>query len=288
MDKEIKDFNGLLYDSWLNFLENLPAIAMAILVFLIGFFIIKYVSKIATNLIEKKSDDPLVSDFLVNIISFILMLFLIVICMSILGWGSITDKILAGAGISTFVIGFALKDIGENFLAGILMAFKKPFRVGDLIEVEGIKGKVARMSLRETNIKTLDGKDVFVPNGLILKNPLQNYTLDNYLRNDFLIGLDYDDDVETVLEVIEETVKSFSEIEKTPAPSVYIEELAASTVNVRVMYWIQTADMTVPSSKLKSRIMLKVYKTVLQKGYKLPADILEVKLDQPAPQSKTN
>ncbi|WKS94756.1 mechanosensitive ion channel family protein [Riemerella columbina] len=288
MDKEIKDFNGLLYDSWLNFLENLPAIAMAILVFLIGFFIIKYVSKIATNLIEKKSDDPLVSDFLVNIISFILMLFLIVICMSILGWGSITDKILAGAGISTFVIGFALKDIGENFLAGILMAFKKPFRVGDLIEVEGIKGKVARMSLRETNIKTLDGKDVFVPNGLILKNPLQNYTLDNYLRNDFLIGLDYDDDVETVLAIIEETVKSFSEIEKTPAPSVYIEELAASTVNVRVMYWIQTADMTVPSSKLKSRIMLKVYKTVLQKGYKLPADILEVKLDQPVPQSKTN
>ncbi|WP_018674456.1 mechanosensitive ion channel family protein [Riemerella columbina] len=278
MDREIKDFNQLLYKSWDNFLDNLPAIAMAIIVFVLGFIIIKYISKLATNIIEKKSDDLLVSDFLVNIISFVLMLFLVVICMSILGWGSITDKILAGAGIGTFVIGFALKDIGENFLAGILMAFKRPFRVGDLVEIEGIKGKVKRMSLRETNIKTLDGKDVFVPNSIILKNPLQNYTLDNYLRNEFIIGLDYDDNVEAILSLIREIVNTFPEVQQQPAPSVFIDELAASTVNVKVMYWIETYDMTAPANDLRSRIMLKVYKTILDKGYKLPSDIVEVKM----------
>ena len=79
---------------------------------------------------------------------------------------------LAGAGISAFIIGFALKDIGENFLAGIILAFKRPFRVGDIVDINGLKGKVLTLNLRDTQIKTGDGKDVFIPNAVIIKNPL--------------------------------------------------------------------------------------------------------------------
>lgn len=278
MKTEIKDFNKILIDSWNNFLNHVPSIILAILVAIIGVFLIRYLNKLALKLIDKRSQDQLVSDFLVNIISFIFYIFLTVICLSILGWGSITDKILAGAGIGTFVIGFALKDIGENFLAGILMAFRRPFRVGDLIEIEGLVGKVIRMTLRETTIKSLDGRDIFIPNGMIQKNPLQNYTIDNYIRNEFLIGLDYDDDVDDIMRLIETTVKNYEEVEKYPEPIVFIEELAASTVNVRVQYWIMTTDVQAPGIKLRSKIMLHVYKSILDKGYKLPSDIMEVKI----------
>lgn len=269
MNREVRYFNDLLEESWSYFLQNLPAIVMAVLVFFVGFFTIKYVSKLASNIIDQKSNDPLISDFIINIISFILMLLLVMICMSILGWGSITDKILAGAGIGTFVIGFALKDIGENFLAGILMAFKRPFRVGDLIEVESIKGKVTKMSLRETTIKTLDGKDVFVPNAMILKNPLQNYTLDNYLREDFTINLGYEGDTEALLHIIEEAVAGVQMVQKTPPPSVYIESISANVMTICVRYWINTMELSLPAERLRSQLMLRVCNTLSDKGYKL-------------------
>lgn len=276
MKTDVKDLHQIVIDSWNNFLERLPALALAIILGIIGIIVIRFISKLAYKFIAKKSKDPLVSDFLVNILSIILSIFLIVICLSIIGWGSLTNKILAGAGLGTFVIGFALKDIGENFLAGILMAFRRPFREGDLIEIEGLRGRVIKMSLRETIIKSLDGKDIYIPNGLILKNPLQNFTIDNYIRNEFVIGLDYNDDVDNIIILIEETIKRFDQVEKYPEPLVFIEELATSTVNVKAQYWIMTTDVRAPGLKLRSNIMFKVYKTILDKGYRLPSDIVEV------------
>jgi small-conductance mechanosensitive channel len=91
----------------------------------------------------------------------------------------------------TFIIGFTFKDIGENFLSGILMAFKSPFRIGDLVQTGDITGYVTSLSLRETTLKSLDGKDVFIPNSTILKEPLSNFTIDGFLRYEFVIGVDY-------------------------------------------------------------------------------------------------
>lgn len=276
MDTEVKDIGQILADSWANFLESLPSIVLAILIGILGAIIIRFISKNAYKIIDSKSKDPLVSSFLVNMLSIILSIFLIVLCLSVIGWGSLTNKILAGAGLGTFVIGFALKDIGENFLAGILMAFSRPFRTGDLIEIEGLRGRVIQMSLRETTIKSLDGRDIYIPNGLILKNPLQNFTIDNYIRQEFLIGLDYNDDVDNIILLIEETIKGFDQVEKHPEPLVFIEELATSTVNVKAQYWIMTTDVRAPGYKLRSNIMFKVYKSILDKGYRLPSDIVEV------------
>ncbi len=278
MSGQLENINEILQESWNNFYNSLPAILFALGIFIIGLFIIRKLKIVAFNMIDKKSKDPLVSDFLVNVIALVLTIFLLVISLSILGLGEITDKILAGAGITTFIIGFALKDIGENFLSGIIMAFKRPFRIGDLIEIDGFKGKVTNMSLRETLIKTLDGKEVFIPNGLIAKNGLVNYTLDDLLRTEFVIGLDYNDNTEEALQVIESILQNEEGVLKNPEPFAVIDELATSTVNVRVSYWYMTNDIKVPGVKLKSNIMLKVFKSLLDKGFGLPSDIVEVKM----------
>ena len=278
MSGQLENINEILQESWNNFYNSLPAILFALGIFIIGLFIIRKLKIVAFNMIDKKSKDPLVSDFLVNVIALVLTIFLLVISLSILGLGEITDKILAGAGITTFIIGFALKDIGENFLSGIIMAFKRPFRIGDLIEIDGFKGKVTNMSLRETLIKTLDGKEVFIPNGLIAKNGLVNYTLDDLLRTEFVIGLDYNDNTEEALQVIESILQNEEGVLKNPEPFAVIAELATSTVNVRVSYWYMTNDIKVPGVKLKSNIMLKVFKSLLDKGFGLPSDIVEVKM----------
>lgn len=278
MTEQFQNFKNILHKSWINFYEAMPSIVLAILVFGIGLLIIRKLKNSAYNFIDKRSNDPLVSDFLVNVVSLILTIFLLVISLSILGFGEITDKILAGAGITTFIIGFALKDIGENFLSGIIMAFKRPFRIGDLIEINGFKGKVTNMSLRETLIKTLDGKEVFIPNGLIAKNGLVNYTLDDLLQTHFIIGLDYNDETQEALNIIEEILNTEPNVLKHPEPLVVIDELATSTVNVKVSYWYMTNNIKVPGAKLKSNIMLKVFKSLIDKGFGLPSDIVEVKM----------
>ena len=258
MEKEFVDFRSTIQHSWENFLSQLPAILLAILVFIAGIFAIKLFSKVVTKFIDEKSKDSIVTDFLVNIISFILTIFLAIVCLGILGYGNITDKILAGTALTTFIVGFALKDIGENFLAGILMAFRRPFRIGDLIEVQGMRGRVKKMSLRETNIKTLDGKDVFIPNSIILKNPLENFTYNQLLRSEFFINVDYSEDLEKVMKDILHIINSFEEVEKNPHASVYVQEIDGEKIKLRGAYWFKTTDVNAPGNSLKSEILFKV------------------------------
>lgn len=89
--------------------------------------------------------------FILSIISLLLTIILFAICLGVLGFDDVTNKILAAAGLTTFIIGFALKDIGENFLTEILMVFQRPFRIGDLIQIDNIKRRVNEMNLRSTH-----------------------------------------------------------------------------------------------------------------------------------------
>ncbi len=278
VSEEFIRFEHILHDSWFYFLNILPSIALSIIVGTIGLIVIKIISKIAFKIIDKRSSDPLISDFLVKFISLIFTILLIIICLTILGLGKITSDILTGAGIGTFVLGFALKDIGENFLSGIAMAFSKPFEIGDLVEIRGIKGKVTSMSLRETVIKGLDGRDIIIPNGTMITEPLQNYTVDHYIRDEFEIGLDYNDDIEKIMELTEGIVTSYDEVLKDPAPLIFITDLGASAVNVTVQYWVSVKDDVDLDKKLRSNIMLKTYKTILAEGYSIPNEIFQIRM----------
>jgi small conductance mechanosensitive channel len=199
--------------------------------------------------------------------------------LEIVGLGDIAAHLLAGAGIITFVIGFAFKDIGENFLSGVLLAFKSPFGINDLIETGSVSGYVSEFNLRETIVKTPDGKDVFVPNSQILKNPLINYTVDGFLRYDFLIGIDYNCAVNEVVTSIGNCLATIPEVLKDKAPVVIIEELGVSAVNIRVYYWIDTFKSKSKSyhNTIRSKVISEVLKTINSKGYYLPADIIELK-----------
>ena len=174
MDKSIQIYNDLVAYFQLNYLN----LGVTLLFLILGFVVANFVKSRVKLRLVKKSPNQITVNFTSQIVGFILKSIVLFSTMYLLGLDSFTNKLLAGAGLLTFVIGFALKDIGENFLAGIILAFKSPFRLDDLIEVNGIMGHVKDISIRETLLKTPDGKDVFLPNSIILKNPLFNYTLD--------------------------------------------------------------------------------------------------------------
>ena len=163
---------------WEKFLTLLPRIALALAVLMITIFIARRLKNLVAKKAQARLEDPLLAKFLSQISKWVLVIFGIALALYIAGLSRIAGSILAAAGVSAVIFGFAFKDIGENFLAGIILAFKRPFKVGDTVETVSIKGAIKTLDIRYTHIRSSDGKDIYVPNAMILKNPLINFTTD--------------------------------------------------------------------------------------------------------------
>lgn len=274
MNEELTTYKESLHQSWVNFLDKSPTILFSILLFIIGLLIIKLINKYAKRIIVLKANDPLIADFLLSIISLVLTVVLFLICLGILGFDDVTNKILAGAGLTTFIIGFALKDIGENFLAGILMAFQRPFRIGDLIQIDNIKGRVIEMSLRSTTLKTLDGIDAYIPNATILKNTLENFTIDQLMRNNFIINVTHDENIDTAIQSIDKILNENEFVLKIPAHDVIVEKIENDIVSIGIYYWYRTDEIKTPAGQLKSDLQLNIYKMLKTKDFNLPTTVV--------------
>ena len=270
MNTEINTLKESIYQSWMNLVGHLPTILFSIVIFIIGLIIIKLINKYAKKLIISKANDPLVADFILSIISLVLTIILFVICLGVLGFNGITTKVLAAAGLSTFIIGFALKDIGENFLAGILMAFSRPFRIGDLIQIDNVKGRVIQMNLRSTTIKTLDGIDAYIPNGSILKNNLENFTIDELMRSNFQVNVAHDDKIDKAFDLINSILKEHEFVLNIPAHSVLVDKIEDDIVSIGIYYWYKTDEVKAPGGKLKSDLQLLIYKKLKSNQFNLP------------------
>ncbi len=276
MDKLLDKFH-FYYES---ILQNAPGFLTGVVVLLIGFAIANFVKKVTENRIKVKVKNTLSRLFIAQIISGIIKIFSFIFFLDLIGFQGLTTKLLAGAGILTFVIGFAFKDIGENFLAGILLAFKSPFKENDLIESKDVIGYVKELRIRETVIKTTDGKDVFVPNSQIINSPLINYTIDGFLRNEFMLGIDFSSDLSKAIEVIIESVsKTEGVLLGEKKPTVIIDEFAVSTINLKVFFWLDTFKSSSKSYHLgvRTQVMKNTLQTLTDNGFSLPSSIVEIK-----------
>lgn len=276
MEKMTQFYNDAIQYFHLNYL-NLGA---TILFLIIGFVVSNLIQRRLRLRLMNKSPNRITAHFTSQIVGFILKSIVVFSTLYLLELSSFTNKLLAGAGLLTFVIGFALKDIGENFLAGIILAFKSPFRLDDLIEVNGITGHVKDISIRETLIKTPDGKDVFLPNGIILKNPLFNYTLDGFLRYEFVVGIAYENNPTDAIALMSKTVNNVEGVLKgDKKPTVTIFELGTNSINIKVQFWVDTFKSTRRSVHytIRSQVINDVIAALIANGYSLPANILELK-----------
>lgn len=270
MDQFTKDLWEVLHGYYLGFIKILPRLALAIVLFLLFLFIARQVRRWLLPKLLRNSSDSLLTGFLGDIGYWIVLILGISVALGAIGFDGAVTKILAGAGLSAFILGFALKDIGENFLAGILLAFKRPFQMGDLVESQGVKGRVIDMTLRETIIKTLDGKDVFVPNAGILNNPLYNYSVDDFLRLEFGVELDNREDYKKAIPLIENTLRKTEgvlhdgQLHEVMAD---VEETKSNALCLQVSFWIKSPDAEKESPAIKSRAIQNVLDTLKQHGF---------------------
>lgn len=267
-------------DYYKAFLEVLPRIALGILVIIAGVLIAKFITNIYKRRILKKAEDPLMAKFLAQSIKIILTLIAILIALQVAGLNGVATGILTAAGGAAIVLGFAFQDIGKNFLAGIILAFNRPFNINDTIKVADLFGKVKALNFRYMHMKTFDGRDIYVPNSDVLTKPVENYTADGFFRNDFIVGIGYEDDIDAAKQIIRDILDNNTDIvqDKDHENFVFEDELAASTVNLKVFFWVDTYDYRKSAIIVRGNIIKEVKQKLESEGFNLPADIKELKL----------
>jgi small conductance mechanosensitive channel len=266
---------------WQTIRHSLILVGLSVAILMVFVFLARQSKSFLSRRLSKSMQDPLLANFLATILKALVILVGLLLIFRIIGLTGVVAGLLTGAGISAFIIGFALKDIGENFLAGILLAFKRPFRIGDVVDINGIRGQILTLNLRDTQIKTVDGKDVFIPNATIVKNPLVNFTIDGFLRYDFIIGLDYGSDYKAAMILILNTVSKVPGVlADQKSPNVWVSDLSESTLNIQATFWVDTFDLKILDVVVKSNVILEVLTALEKGGYNLPARIIELKNHQ--------
>ncbi len=282
MKEEFQGFTSELMQAltryWQQFVYALPRIALGILLLLVVLFLASRISALLQLRLSRRAHDPLFSRFVARLVKFVLLVVGIILMLHVLGLSGVAGGLLAGAGISAFVVGFAFKDIAENFLAGIILAFNRPFALDDTIKLNDFVGHVKELNFRTTHLKTFDEKDVFIPNAMIVKEPVVNLTRDGMLRLDFVVGIAYEDDIASAEKLVLQTISQNPEVRKDKPPFMVVEELATSTVNLRMFFWVDTDDYKKGVLITKSAVMQRVKEALTDGGFTLPADIQELKL----------
>lgn len=271
-------FVDRLFEIYQGFLELLPTLVIAIVIFTLGVLFIFLIKKVIFNRIVKRAKDPVAAQFVTDIVLMILYVILFLLTFRVLGLSAVTQTIIGAAGLTTFIIGFALKDIGENFLAGIVMIFDRPFEMGDLIQIDNHIGRVINISIRETTLKTTDGRDVYIPNSDIIKKHFINYTIDDQLRETFEISVFNSNNIRDVIAMVQETVSGFNQILKSKKPAVLIKNFENGTVQLNVSYWYSLRGTRTRDGQLKTDIMLAVLEKLKENNIAFPDHVQDFKL----------
>ncbi|WP_335967142.1 mechanosensitive ion channel domain-containing protein [Galbibacter sp. PAP.153] len=215
-------------------------ILKAIIIFIIGSWIIKKIVKGLKALMSKRRYDESLQKFLVRLVSVLLQVFLIITVISTLGVETTSlAAVIAAAGLA---IGMALQGSLSNFAGGVLIIIFKPYEIGHLIEAQGELGTVKEIDIFNTKLITPQNKLAIIPNGAMANGNIVNYTTEGKIRVDVTIGIGYDEDIKKAKEVLLEVLTNNPKVLKDPAPSVNVTELADSSVNFAVRPYAKPED----------------------------------------------
>lgn len=233
----------------IGFVKILPLLGVAFFVIIFTWIL----SLILTNLLSRSLSNSRIrkslNELFVTLFKVIIWTSGILIAVTIIFPSLTAGKLLTALGLGSVAVGLAFKDIFENFFAGILIMLRKPMRIGDYIECEGIQGKVEIISIRETYLRQTDDQLVLVPNSFLFKNPLLILTDQELRRFDIVVGIAYDEDVSAAQSVIENAVSSLNIVNDEKPVEVYAREFNSSSIDFTVRWWAESTPLGMHQSK---------------------------------------
>lgn len=213
----------------------------AILIFVIGRFLISFLKKLVSKLMAKRHIDAGIQSFVKSLVNILLTILLIIAVIGKLGVETTSfAALLASAGVA---IGMALSGNLQNFAGGLIVLLFRPFKVGDWIETQsGVSGTVREIQIFHTILTTADNKVIYIPNGPLSSGTVTNYSREDTRRVDWVIGVDYGENYDKVESTVRRIIAADNRILKEPAPFIALHALDASSVNVVIRVWVNAAD----------------------------------------------
>jgi len=212
----------------------------AFIIWIIGSYIIKKINKLLVKTMNKVEYDESLEKFISNLIIGALKVLLVIVILGNLGVETTSfAAVLAAAGLA---VGLALQGSLSNFAGGVLLLIFKPFKTGDFIEAQGEMGVVKEIGIFTTKINTTDNKEVIIPNGILSNGNITNYSTEENRRIDITMGVSYDADIKQTKDLLMKVLTDNPKVLKDPAPTIFLSELADSSVNFTVRPWAVSDD----------------------------------------------
>jgi small-conductance mechanosensitive channel len=224
---------------------------------------------------------PLLRDVAARAVSIPIVLLGIYLMLRVGGLSGLAATVLGGTGLVGLIAGIAFRDILENYLASILISLRNPFRFDDLVEIAGHTGIVQRVTTRGTVLMNLDGNHVQIPNSVVYKSIILNYTANPNRRETFIVGIGYESKAATAQEVALKVLTSHPAVLREPEPLVLVNRLGAATVDLQVNFWYEGTTFNGP--KIRSSVIRLVKRAFEEGGISMPDEAREVIFPQGVP-----
>lgn len=236
--EEFKNYQDYIDHAWEWTLSMLPNLILAIVIFFVGLWIIRFINKMVRRFFQRKDYDETLESFLQSFISIALKVLLFVLVVTQLGVK--TSSLVAMIGAAGLAIGLALQGSLANFAGGVLLLIFKPFKVGDWISAQGVDGTVKEISIFNTKLSTFGNQVAIIPNGQLSNGNIVNYNMENTRRDKFDVGIGYGSNIKEAKDILLKICADNPNILTEPAPEVYVGALGDSSVNLTLRFWANT------------------------------------------------
>ncbi len=253
-------------------MDYAPKVVGALLVLIIGLWVISLITKGFGRMMKKQDTDPSLQGFLKSMVSILLKVLLFISVMSMMGIAA--TSFIAILGAAGLAVGLALQGTLQNFAGGVIILLFKPYTVGDFIEGAGHMGTVKEIKIFTTILNTPDNKIIIIPNAQLSNSSLTNFSAMDTRRVDFTFGIGYGDDYDKAKKTLLDLINADERIMKDPEPFIALSELADSSVNIVVRVWAKGADYWGIYFDMNE----KVYKTFTEAGLNIPFPQMDVHL----------
>ncbi|OGX46645.1 MAG: hypothetical protein A2243_04080 [Omnitrophica WOR_2 bacterium RIFOXYA2_FULL_38_17] len=233
-----------------------------IIVLVVGWLVAGYIEKIVNKMLQSKNLDVTVSKFIVGAVKLLVMAFAVIVALG--KFGIEIAPLIAGISVAGFGLSFALQGPLSNYASGATLIFTKPFKVGDIIEVCGVEGQVIDMKLPRTELKTLDGELIVIPNKHIIGEIILNCS--DSKRIDITVGVSYNSDIDKVIAVVSKIINDEARIVKTKTPKIGISEFADSSINIYARAWCKQDEYY----DVKFAVNKKIFDEFNKNGIEIP------------------
>lgn len=257
-----------LWEMAYGFLERAPQLAIALVVLVLTWLVSRATGWVIETLASRSKLRRSLVELFKNLASSAIWILGVLIAITI-AFPSITpSKALTAIGLGSIAIGFAFKDVFENFLAGILILYREPMRIGDHIQCSGVEGKVERISIRDTHVRQTDGQLVVMPNAMLFKDPVYIRTDQPYRRVSITAGIAYGEDVAEGRKIIEGALQGLDTVAQDRPIQIFAKEFNSSSIDFEVTWW--TGSTPLDERRSRDQVVEAVKAALDDAGIEIP------------------